>query len=314
MTGAPRFSVIINIYNGTDFLREAIDSVLAQSCADWELILWDDGSTDSSAAICAAYADARIRRFTRPRNGGLGIARNQAIAAAHGEWIAFLDQDDIWLPEKLALQDALIRQDRSGRLGLVYGRTTRFDAAGRAAPFDGWFGSGRLPEGDILAQLLAKPSFIAFSSTVFLADALRALGPIPERIQVVPDYYLTALVCRQYRAACLQAVCCRYRVHGASMSHVFKRAIHEEAIDVLQTMALPGQHRLVRRRRAVHESWIGVEQIRAGDGWGGVGRILRRGSIAYLALRPLVLGSRGVREKLRKTARLFLKRRSRKFS
>ncbi len=295
----PRISVIINVYNGSTFLREAIDSVLVQSFDGWELILWDDGSTDDSAAICASYVDPRVRVVAKAQNGGLGTARNEAMALAEGEWIAFLDQDDVWLPDKLAAQVAAIDQDRSGRLGLVYGRTTRFDAIGKLRPFDTWFGSGRLPEGDILAELLAKPSFIAFSSAMFRADVLRSLGPIPTRIQFCPDYYLTVVVARHYAAACVQTTCCRYRVHGASMSHVYKRVIHEEAISVVETIALPTQARLVRRRRKVHETWIGIEQMRTGDGWSGLARILRRGSMSYLALRPLVLFGRSLQERAR---------------
>ena len=92
----PRFSIIIPIYNEEAYLREAIDSVLAQTVSDWELLLVDDGSTDASAAICADYAasDARIRMLRQP-NRGLSAARNAGLAAAKGEWIAFLDGDDL---------------------------------------------------------------------------------------------------------------------------------------------------------------------------------------------------------------------------
>ena len=300
--GVPVFSVIINIYNGAAYLREAVDSVLGQSFAALELILWDDGSTDGSAAICKSYDDPRIRVVLNPRNGGLGIARNEAIASARGAWIAFLDQDDVWLPDKLATQDALIASDQTGRLGLIYGRTVRFDAAGRQRPFDSWFGSGRLPEGDILAELLAKPSFIAFSSAVFRTEALRRIGPIPPSIQHCPDYYLTVAVSRHWSAACAQALCCRYRVHEGSMSRLFRRRIHEEAIEVVETIALPSQRRLVRRRRRVHETWIGVEQMHDGEVWRGLARVLRHGSVAYLVLRPAVLLGRVLREQGRTRA------------
>ena len=80
----PQISVIINIRNGASTLREAMDSVLAQSFRDWELIVWDDRSTDSSAAIVTAYNDSRIRYFLSPEDVSLGKARNDGDCEADG--------------------------------------------------------------------------------------------------------------------------------------------------------------------------------------------------------------------------------------
>src|SRR5580698_1888241 len=100
----PQVSVVINVRNGAATLRAALDSVLAQSFADWELIVWDDRSTDSSASIVGEYRDHRIRYFLSRDDTPLGKARSNAIQKAVGEWIAFLDQDDLWLPHKLEQQ------------------------------------------------------------------------------------------------------------------------------------------------------------------------------------------------------------------
>lgn len=298
----PRFSIVMNVYNGEGYLRESIGSVLAQTCGDWELILWDDCSKDGSAAICASYADPRIRTFLMTGNGGLGHARNGAVAEARGEWVAFLDQDDVWLPEKLAAQERLILADGAGRLGLVYGQTVRFGAAGTDASFDPWFAPGQLPEGDVFALLLAKPSFIAISSAAFRTSALRRLGPVPASIRFCTDYYLSLMVARDHLAACVQEVCCRYRVHGANMSHVYRRAIHEEIIAIVEQAARPAQRAVVRRRRKVHQTWIGLDEIRSGQRRSGIARILRRGSLAYLVLRPLVVRMRTLRDRVRAPA------------
>ena len=101
----PLVSVIMNVRNGAAFLREALDSVLAQSFKDWELIVWDDCSTDDSAQIVSQYRDDRIRYFLSPEDTPLGRARDRAIRQARGEWLAFLDQDDVWLPHKLEKAD-----------------------------------------------------------------------------------------------------------------------------------------------------------------------------------------------------------------
>lgn len=96
-------SVIIPVYNVENYLAQCIDSILAQSCPDWEAILVDDGATDSSGAICDDYAarDPRIRVIHR-ENGGLSAARNTGLKAARGEYVYFLDSDDYIKPQTLA--------------------------------------------------------------------------------------------------------------------------------------------------------------------------------------------------------------------
>lgn len=104
----PKVSVIMNCYNGERFLREAIDSVRSQTFEDWEIIFWDNASTDGSAAIAQGYHDPRLRYFRGTTNVPLGEARKLALAEAQGEWIGFLDTDDLWYPQKLARQIAAV--------------------------------------------------------------------------------------------------------------------------------------------------------------------------------------------------------------
>lgn len=98
----PLVSVVVPVYNAEKYLAETIDSVISQTYTDWEMILVDDGSTDSSAALAEGYArrDPRIRLIRQP-NRGQAIARNRAMEEARGELVAFLDADDIWFPERL---------------------------------------------------------------------------------------------------------------------------------------------------------------------------------------------------------------------
>jgi glycosyltransferase involved in cell wall biosynthesis len=108
------------------FLAEAVESVLAQSFKDWELILVDDGSTDRSPEIARAYAErhpGRIRYLAHPghANRGMSASRNLGLSAACGDYVGFLDGDDVWMPHKLAEQCAVL--DRHPQCGLVYGRT-----------------------------------------------------------------------------------------------------------------------------------------------------------------------------------------------
>jgi len=156
----PRVSIIMNVRNGASFLREALDSVMAQTFQDWELIVWDDRSTDESTKIVAEYHDPRIRYFLSPEETPLGEASNSAIRQAKGQWLAFLDQDDIWLPRKLQQQMALA----DDRAGIIYGRTIQFYLSGEERDYDYAHEFRPLPEGDIFTQLFADACFIAMSS------------------------------------------------------------------------------------------------------------------------------------------------------
>ncbi|HEX4612531.1 MAG TPA: FkbM family methyltransferase, partial [Urbifossiella sp.] len=101
---SPSVSVVTPVFNGTRFIRRAVASLCAQSFSDWELLAVDDGSVDDSPAILAdlAAADPRVRVFRHPANRGVSAARNTALAAARGELIAYLDQDDEFYPDHLA--------------------------------------------------------------------------------------------------------------------------------------------------------------------------------------------------------------------
>lgn len=105
----PMISVVVPAYNAGRFIRRTIDSVLAQSYRDFELIVVNDGSTDDTEQVVQSYGEKV--RYIYQANAGDGPARNTGIAAARGEWIAFLDHDDEWLPHKLELQIALLERN-----------------------------------------------------------------------------------------------------------------------------------------------------------------------------------------------------------
>jgi len=107
----PKVSIIINCYNGEKYLREAIDSVYAQTFEDWEIIFWDNASTDQTPNIAATY-DSKLKYFRSSQLITLGAARKEAVIKSTGEWIAFLDCDDSWFSNKLQVQlDALRGKD-----------------------------------------------------------------------------------------------------------------------------------------------------------------------------------------------------------
>lgn len=103
----PLVSVILPVHNRAETILRAVDSVLAQSHAQLELLVVDDASTDGTRAALATVADPRLRVLTLAQNGGPAVARNQGIKQARGEWLAFQDSDDEWLPHKLQAQLAV---------------------------------------------------------------------------------------------------------------------------------------------------------------------------------------------------------------
>jgi hypothetical protein len=296
----PRVSIILNIRNGAQFLREALNSVLAQSFADWELIAWDDCSADDSARIVAEFPDPRIRYYLSREETPLGQARDLAMRQATGEWLAFIDQDDVWLPRKLEKQMALAAEG----VGIIYGRAVLFDARhGNLRDYDYAHEFQPLPEGDIFAQLFRDACFIAMSSAMLRGSAVEEAGGIPEHIQVVPDYYLYAAIARRYRARAVQDVVCRYRIHGGSMSasREHRLRLHCEPLAVLQQWASQLDPRIAAYRRMAYSTALAVEEMsEVRTAGAGLRRLFRDGSLLWLISRPGVALWRRVRRKLRR--------------
>ncbi len=297
----PRVSVIMNVLNGEAFLREAIDSVLVQSFRDWELIVWDDRSQDGSAAVAASYDDPRIRCVCADAPVPLGRARELAIREATGQWLAFLDQDDIWEPDKLARQVALADRFEGRGVGIIYGRTLLFDERGNLRDYDHRHEFEPLPQGDIFARLFEESCFIAMSSAMLRREAVVALGGIPERVEVTPDYFLFAGVARNWRARAAQEVVCRYRVHGDNMSRAACGRMHREVLWLLDRWSDHLNERLLARRRRIHQTLIALEALRRPRRISeGLVRLMMRGSLPFLLTRPFARARRAVARRLRR--------------
>jgi glycosyltransferase involved in cell wall biosynthesis len=168
VSSRPLVSVVTIFLNAQRFLGEAVDSVLAQTWRDWELLLVDDGSTDGSREIAAEYArrhPERVRCLEHPgrRNRGMSASRNLGLAHARGDLIAFLDADDVWLPEKLERQAAALAEHPEA--ALVYGATRHWY---------GWTGRPEDAARDVLLKLGVPPGTLVHPPELvrlFLAHA-----------------------------------------------------------------------------------------------------------------------------------------------
>lgn len=294
-TSSPRVSVIMNVWNGARFLREAVDSVLAQSFADWELLVYDDCSDDDSAAIAGNVRDPRIRCVTAPFRAPLGRVRQDALRLTRAPWIAWIDQDDVWLPHKLAAQMRIVDEDGGGDLGIVYGRALPFGPDGRAVDVSNRFEFDALPEGRIHVPLLAHGDFIAMSTSMVRREAFDTAGGIPEGVDVAVDYWLFTAISRDWRARALQDPCCRYRVHAGGMMRTLGFRAYAEALRVVEEFGGALEPGLLDRRRRVWHSLMAVEEIRGGRLLAGVRRLLSRGSAAYVLTRPAARALRALR-------------------
>jgi glycosyltransferase involved in cell wall biosynthesis len=295
----PLVSVIINVRNGALFLRDAINSVLAQTFFDWELIIWDDCSTDDSAAIAKSYRDERIRYYLSPTDTPLGEARNRAIAQAQGEWLAFLDQDDIWLSRKLEKQLALV----SPEVAIIYGRTILFDSRrGNLRDYDYIHEFGLLPEGNLFSSLISDACYIAMSSAMLRRSAVIEVGEVPPNIQATPDYYLYLALARNHEARAVQGVVCRYRMHSGSMSAGSEHRIrlHEEPLWMIRNWAAYLEPNIVRFRLNTFSTRLALEEMKSSHTFvGGLRRLFRDGSLIWLLSRPFVRAWRIIRRRIR---------------
>jgi glycosyltransferase involved in cell wall biosynthesis len=208
-SAVPRVSVITPVWNAADTLAATVASVQAQSLPDWEMLLVDDGSSDGSRALAERLAagDGRIRVLGWGDNRGAAAARNAGIRAARGRHIAFLDADDLWRPEKLAVQ-----LDYMGRTGaaVVFSGYRRMDAAGR--PLGRVRAPARITHGDLL-----RSNVIGCLTAVYDSDQYgRVEMPDLRRRQ---DYGLwLRLLARGGAAHGLDAELADYRVRARSLS------------------------------------------------------------------------------------------------
>jgi glycosyltransferase involved in cell wall biosynthesis len=187
----PLVSIVIPAFNRADCLAEAVASIQAQTYRHWELIVVDDGSTDRTSMVAEelARAESRLRVVRCEQNRGAQAARNEGINAARGDWVAFLDSDDAWLPDSLALR---LRLALETHVSVVYsgcdmlredGVLTRYQ---RPAP-SGWiYGDLLLAEGPM------------FQSLLIARDALRRIGGLDERIVAFQEWDTALSLARYY--------------------------------------------------------------------------------------------------------------------
>ena len=217
----PLVSVIINCFNGEKYLSEAINSVLLQTYKNWELIFWDNQSSDRSAEIALSYDDPRIKYFYASKHTLLYEARNQAIEKSKGEFIAFLDVDDWWESDKLAIQLPHFEDQNVGLVCTNY--NVFYEGAGWARPF--W--SGLKPSGFILKDLL-NDYHVGLLTILFRRSTYDSLGGFDSRYHVIGDMDFSMRLAEQWKIQTVNQVVAHYRKHATNESELKRNMYLEE--------------------------------------------------------------------------------------
>jgi glycosyltransferase involved in cell wall biosynthesis len=181
-----KISVVIACFNYGRYLKACLDSVLAQTHHDLEVIVVDDGSTDESASLMKSFADGRRVRYHYQSNQGQAVAKNTGLRLTTGELVAFLDADDLWLPDKLAMQVRLFSRPS---IGVVYSGYATIDDQQRPLPSCARRGY-MTPRRGRVTKWLAFDNFVPYSASVVRAELLRTFGAFDETLGMGIDWDL----------------------------------------------------------------------------------------------------------------------------
>ena len=206
---SPKVSVIMNCLNGEAYLRQAIESVFNQTYQDWEIVFWDNGSTDNSAEIAKSYGK-RIRYFWSEQTYPLGKARNLCMAQANGVYITFLDCDDFWLPEKLEKQIPLF--DKDPEVALVFTDAIYFNDKGDICQIYKKFTP---PNGRIFGQLFRK-YFLCITSVAIRRSSIQDMDWFDKRMKFFEDACFFLRLAYKYKLDYCNEILVRYRVRPDS--------------------------------------------------------------------------------------------------
>jgi glycosyltransferase involved in cell wall biosynthesis len=230
MSSDPLVSVVVPTYNRADLIGETIESILAQTLRELELIIVSDGSTDATESVVRACNDPRVVFIAQPNSGGPATPRNTGVRRARGKYVAFCDDDDLWRPQKLEKQVAVMEAQPDVALtytgGVTFGDQDFFSKSQiRCAARHDHFGS------------LKYGNFITNSSVVVRKSVLDSVGPfdVDRFMRGTEDYELWLRVARGRRLVGIDEVLFDYRIHSSNLAGNRTKATRR-SIHVLRTL------------------------------------------------------------------------------
>lgn len=223
----PKVTVLMSVYNGEKYLREAIDSILGQTFKDFEFLIIDDGSTDDSAEIIRSYTDSRIRLIQNEENIGLTRSLNKGLKLAKGQYIARMDADDISLLCRLETQGRFL--DEHPRVGLVSSSYIKINVAGEEIGFQ-----KVSTENDEIKELFLKGlNQFCHPSSMFRKECIKKVGTYREFFKYAQDYDLWRRIAEEYSVANIGEPLLRWRISHNSISstaETYQFAFHHMGI------------------------------------------------------------------------------------
>jgi glycosyltransferase involved in cell wall biosynthesis len=233
-------SIIMNCYNGEKYLQEALDSVIAQTYQNWEIIFWDNQSSDRSSEILQSNDDVRLKYFSAPKHTNLSEARNLALKQASGEFYAFLDVDDWWDTKKLEKQIPFFDD---AEVGLVYGNYWYVDEINSIQyPLF----RNVLPSGYVTDALLKKYC-IGLLSLIIKKNTYDSINNgFNTNYHIIGDFDLTMRISKQWKIDCVQTPIAFSRFHGKNESFLKEeKFVHELEIwrDAMKCESLFGNQK-----------------------------------------------------------------------
>jgi glycosyltransferase involved in cell wall biosynthesis len=296
----PKVSVIVPIYNQLPFIRETVDSVLAQDHPAIELILSDDGSTDGTLDVLREYAERegdRVKVVASDENTGIAGAFNRALDAHTGEYIAWLGGDDVMLPGKLSRQVAVL-EARHDAIGCCHDADVFDSDSGRSYGRFTEVYNGRRGVHDGGVELLLEPAYLMLPSTMMVRSSAVGALRFDPRVRVSNDWLFDIVLFRHGRIVGLDDVLARYRRHRRNATSQTSDAL-EDALVVLALAdaRYPELHRLIRLCRVAAIFGEASRRLQSGN---------RREALRYVAaaagagglIRSFMVGMRLVRVEL----------------
>ena len=201
----------MNCFNGEQFLNESINSVINQEYQNWELIFWDNKSTDKSSDIVSSYSDLRIKYFLSDDFTSLGQARNLAISKASGEYIGFLDTDDLWFEDKLKLQIPKFLYDKD--VGIVICNTIFFNKHREKVYYK------TPPKQGYVFRNLLKSYYISLETVLIRKDSLSNLNYFfSENYNIIEEFDFLVRLSKHVKLSYVNKVLSKWRIHPNSLT------------------------------------------------------------------------------------------------
>lgn len=229
---APTVSINLCCYNSEKYLEETLQSIFAQTYKDWELVIVNDGSADSTESIIKEYISQGYPIvYYWQENHGLGYSRNEALKRSRGEYIAFIDHDDLWMREKLEKQIPLFERDSD--VGLVFSDAIYFSDKGRRFRL---YGNKKPPSGKIFSDLL-KRYYLCLGTVVLKKDALITIEEwFDERLTVSEESDVFMRIAYKWKCDYADEPLLMYRMHENNLSSLMSEQFPKENELILEKL------------------------------------------------------------------------------